>query len=250
MILLVDIGNTRLKWSVETNGIMSAMQAMDYQSEQFNSVLHQVWSLLEPPQLLAISSVTADKVTLQIISIAELLWPDIEVYKAQSSVADLGVRSAYQQADQLGVDRWLGMIALQKYYSGNKFIIGCGTAITLDCLDNNGQHLGGVISPGLQLMKRSLSKGTERLSMSSKSHSVGLAGSTDAAIYTGVLYAAIGMIEKVINSFSACNSVILTGGDAQLISEHLMLKSNKIEIEIQPDFVLKGLALLCRDQKN
>lgn len=248
MILLVDIGNSRLKWSFEKNGEMGSMHAIDYQSAQFHNILQQIWSTLAIPQGLAIASVTAEKISSQIINIAKQLWPDIEIFIAKSSASDLGVSNAYQQADKLGVDRWLGMIALQHYFIGYKCIIDCGTAITLDCLDNNGQHLGGLISPGLQLMKSSLYQGTENLSMSNQLYPVGLANSTEAAIDTGVLYSAVGFIEKAINSFDTFEAVVLTGGDAQLLMQYLQFKSNMINITIQPNFVLKGLALLYRGQ--
>lgn len=243
MNLLLDIGNTRIKWGVEDLGIIKAGMPIEYKRTNYTDIIRQNWGRLNTPQSLAVSSVTAIQTTLQLIEIATGLWPDIKVCMAKSQAQGYSVTNAYQQVDKLGVDRWLGLIALQHFYSGNSSIVDCGTAITIDCLDNNGLHLGGLISPGLQLMKNALCQETEDLTLASTSYPVGLSNFTESAIYSGTLYAAAGLIEKAINNLCASETIVLTGGDAELLAGFLGFESI-----IEPDLVLKGLALFCNGE--
>ena len=238
MKLLVDIGNSRLKWCVDSEEGMTTGHAIDYRCDHFMENLYHAWKRLPTPTTLAISSVSSQKIVLQLTSFAQDIWPTIHIVIAQSSSARLSVTNAYSQPEKLGIDRWLGLIALRHYYTGTSCIIDCGTAITIDYLDKNGVHLGGLISSGLQLMKQSLSKGTEDLPLIKANSSAELAKSTEAAISLGTLYAAAGLIEKTLHHFSHCDNIILTGGDAELLANHLDLK-----LIIEPDFILKGLAL-------
>jgi pantothenate kinase type III len=75
----------------------------------------------------------------------------------------LGVRNAYPKHNKLGVDRWLAMLAAYHYYNAPVCIVSCGSALTLDIVDSQGQHLGGMIMPGLNLMQQALSRGTANL---------------------------------------------------------------------------------------
>jgi type III pantothenate kinase len=244
MKLLLDIGNTRIKWCRDNNGNLNTAIAVDYKQRDFLHDLRVQWLTLDPPSQLAISSVSEGQTVEQIIDLAMIIWPDIEIIMAKSQAKGFSVINAYQQPGKLGVDRWLGLIALRKFYPGESCIIDCGTAITLDCLNSHGQHLGGLISPGLRLMKQSLYQGAENLSFSNKQYTTGLSRSTEAAIYTGTLYAAAGLIEKTINNLCSCNRVVMTGGDAELLEKYLEFKSI-----IDSDIILKGLSLFCEGSK-
>jgi len=243
MNLLIDIGNSRIKWGIDKNGVIKTGQPIDYKQADFRNEVHRHCLKLEAPQLLAISTVSAKEIAIQIIEIAKSLWPDINVLMAKSLATSCFVKNAYHQADKLGVDRWLGLIALQHYYPGNSCMVDCGTAITIDCLDASGQHLGGLISPGLQLMKHSLYQGTESLSFVHQNYSVGLSSCTESAIYSGILYAAVGLIEKAINDLCNCQTLVLTGGNAELLAQYLAIDSI-----IDPDLVLKGLSLFSKEE--
>lgn len=245
MNILIDIGNTRIKWCVDNDGILSTGKAIEHHGNQFLEQIKQDWVKQVSADSLAIASVGSKQILSQLIELAKQIWPDIKVLIAKSSASAFSVFNAYQQAGQLGVDRWLGLIALQHYYPGNNCIVSCGTAITLDCLDDRGQHLGGLISPGLQLMKHSLFKETSGLSYTNQHYPVALADSTESAIYTGTLYATTGLIEKAVKNFCLCEKLVLTGGDAQMIAQHLALKTI-----IEPDFVLKGLSLYCKEGRE
>ena len=249
MNLLVDIGNTRIKWAIEIKGEFKAGLAVNHKKTDFSTTLSQQWMDLAKPELLSISSVAQKQVSLEIIQIAKQLWPNVNVLVAKTSAKSCQVINAYNQAETLGVDRWLGLIALRYYYPGKSCVVDCGTAITIDCLDGNGLHLGGVIGPGLQLMKQALVQGTEDLFFYDQQQQAGLSNSTNSAIYTGTLYAASGLISKTINDHCNCQTLVFTGGDADLLA-NLETKYNEFDIIIDPDFILKGLAVYCKEESN
>lgn len=244
MNLLVDIGNTHIKWCIDKKDGIKSEQPIAYKQTDFTKEIYQQWLNLATPSELAISSVAKKQISQKMIDIAKKRWPDIKVLIARSSAHACSVTNAYQQADKLGSDRWLALIALRHFYPGNSCIADCGTAITIDCLDENGLHRGGLISPGLQLMKQSLYQGTEDLSFIKQEYSVGLSNSTEVAVYAGTLYAATGLIEKIMHHHCNSETLILTGGDAELLAKYI-----KMDAIIEPDFVLKGLSLYCQGEK-
>jgi type III pantothenate kinase len=237
MNLLVDIGNTRLKWATANN--LDLIFGKPIVNAEINrNVLIQLWQTCGIPNQLAISCVSTSQLSDLVISVVNELWPGITLVQAESEAQGFGVTNAYQQPQKLGVDRWLGMIAGYHKYQKALCVVDCGTAITVDVIDVSGRHLGGLISSGLRLMKESLAKGTESLSLSDTGYPLGLATNTDAAIYSGTLSAACGLIERVLKNQPDTTQLLLTGGDAGIIATQLTRVAN-----IEPDLVLHGLAL-------
>lgn len=237
MNLLIDMGNTRLKWAVGNGLDLTTGQAISNVDINHNTLI-QIWQTIAPPSQIAISSVSANRLFDLVNSVAKKLWPDVDIIRAKSQAQELGITNAYQVPEKLGVDRWLSMIAAFHKYRTGLCIVGCGTAITVDVIDASGKHLGGLISPGLHLMKEALAKGTENLSLSEAVFPYGLAANTDAAIHNGTLSAACGLIEFVLNNQPDKLQLVLTGGDAEIIALHLSHPNI-----INPDLVLDGLAL-------
>jgi type III pantothenate kinase len=237
MNLLIDMGNTRLKWAVGNN--LDIVSGLPIANAEINrAALIQLWQDITPLDQLAISCVSNSQLFDVVISVASELWPGITLIQAKSEAQRFGISNAYQEPEKLGVDRWLSMIAGFQLYSKALCIVDCGTAITVDVIDNSGQHLGGLISPGLQLMKEALAKGTENLQLSETTFPFGLATNTDAAIYNGTLSAACGLIEWVLKTQPDTTQILLTGGDAKVIAAHLSRPAI-----INTDLVLRGLAI-------
>lgn len=243
MNILVDIGNSRLKWGIGEYDDVIFCGAIDYHRENDMASLIEAWKNLSRPTRLAISSVAEKHRAEQLIQVAQLFWPDVDLVIPVSSSFACQVTNAYRQAEKLGIDRWLNLLALRHYYPGPACVVDCGTAITVDFLDELGQHLGGLISPGLMLMKKSLLQGTADLPFSEVVPCPGLADDTEAGIYCGTLYAAAGLIELALSRQPDQQNVILTGGDAGVIARNLAVRT-----VVEPDFVLKGLALYCDDK--
>ena len=247
MKLLIDIGNSRLKWATLNNHRIIAAQPVLH--DQFiEEDLLRLWREMKPPDHIAISNVSSAEKTDYFKKLTSKLWPSIEVIVARSQAEAFGVTNAYSDPEKLGVDRWLLLLALRNNYELPAIVVDCGTAMTLDVLDDEGVHQGGLIAPGLILMKKSLNQKTHHLQFSDQIFQIGLSTSTDAAIYSGTLYSAIGLIELIkskLNNITGMNySLVLSGGDAQIIAKHLSIPSF-----IEPNMVLQGLSILLEDQK-
>ncbi|MDD5272089.1 MAG: type III pantothenate kinase [Methylovulum sp.] len=237
MNLLIDMGNSRLKWAQASQGQwLSGLAIGNQQLDE--ATLRQAWQALPTPQQIGIACVSASPLLALVQRVATTLWPDAPIIQVQAQKQAFGVTNAYQQPEKLGVDRWLALLAAHRYYPAAACVVDCGTAITVDLLEANGEHRGGYISPGLTLMKQALAQGTNALPFSAGHYPEHPAQSTEAAIHGGTLLAARGLIEHVLATRSAPNQLLLTGGDAHIIAEHL-----NIPALIDSDLVLRGLAI-------
>lgn len=238
MDILIDIGNSRLKWAVNGNLGLSIRSPMINPSIN-KELLTALWRDLPfVPERLGLACVGPDQLGQVTADAARELWPSIEIHYARSVSQQLGVSNGYRQPEKLGVDRWLSMIAAFHTYRSALCVAGCGTAITIDVIDASGRHLGGLICPGLRLMKHALAAGAEKLEPVLDHYPFALADFTDAAVYNGTLAAACGAIEHVVHQQNFPLQLILTGGDAALIAEQL-----GIPAAVENELVLRGLAL-------
>lgn len=240
MKVFVDVGNTRLKWAIEERNGFTLNGALNYRLTDFPNSLLRSWGALPEPRLVAISSVSDQHIVDQLMQLSRQLWPVTEVIIPRSSARLCGVVNAYAQPEKLGIDRWLNLLALHHHYPGPSCVLDCGTAITLDFLDETGRHLGGMICPGLRLMKDALSRGTSSLPFNMMDYQFGLADNTEAAIFSGTLSAVVGMLEHTLSTQRKQRVVVLTGGDAKMIAQFLPFRTL-----IEADLVLKGLSVYC-----
>ena len=238
MNLLIDSGNTRLKWAIlQGGGLVTGQPLLNQQITRHQLI--ETWAMLTPPERLAIACVSRAPLLELVLAVAVGLWPTIDIVPVKSQALAFGVHNAYQQPEKLGVDRWLALVAVRNHYQLPACIVDCGTAITVDLIDADGKHQGGLISPGLTLMKKSLAVGTAGLQFHEIIYVAGPANFTEAAIYSGTLASAAGLIEHVLSKQSDATQLILTGGDAELIAAQLRVKPI-----IDTDLVLRGLAVV------
>lgn len=235
MNLLIDLGNSCLKWAISDEHLQA--QKPLFHADITSSVLKTLWDDLYPHQI-AISSVGNKTILSLILQTIDELWGDIPIYFAQSKQQAFGVKNGYFESEKLGIDRWLALIAAWQKTRSAVCIVDCGTAITVDVLNENGEHQGGFICAGLSLMKNALATNTADLPLSVLQHNIGLATDTQTAIFNGTLFAACGLIEKTMSQLPKNTQLLLTGGDALLISKQL---NHPFVLEF--DLVLQGLAL-------
>ena len=232
--LWLDIGNTRLKyWITEHDQIIEQAAELHLQSpadlllgliQHFKALgLHQV----------GLSSVQ-DKINNErILSILESLH--IPVIFAQVQAEYAGLICGYDEPSQLGIDRWLQVLAVATQAHENYCVISCGTALTID-LAQGQQHLGGFILPNLYLQRDSLIQNTKGIKIPDAAFSELNPGrNTIDAVHHGILLGLLSTIEKVLHDFPA--QLVLTGGDAPLFAQHLSHHHPRIE----PDLLLTGL---------
>lgn len=241
MRLLIDIGNTRLKWCCDSSAGLSGMHALDYRnSDEYDHFLH-CWERLDEPECIGISCVGAVDVRDMIIHKLRDLWPSVAVLVATTEKQALGVVNGYFHPEALGIDRWLAILAAFRQYSSPLCIVDCGTAITADWVDANGLHQGGLITPGLGLMQKALLSSTARLDESALHASINLARDTASGIANGTVTAAVGFIEALRVKLDSQCTWVLTGGDADAIAAWL-----NFDVIVDPLLVMKGLSMMCQ----
>ena len=237
--LLIDVGNSQLKWLMGQQLGKTPLQRLN-RSENCLAELTLLWRQLESVEVVVIANVTDTQMTKEIISVCESLWPQVRCLSAVTEKASHGVTNSYLQPERLGVDRWLVLIASWVQYSKPVIVVDCGTAITVDALNQQGQHLGGLIIPGLTLMQHSLAQNTFALSKSNVSFKPALANATEPAIANGSVLAAAGLVEKVVNDLEQTEAesfqLVLTGGDASQLKQAI----NRPCI-LDPELIFKGL---------
>lgn len=246
-LLLLDIGNSRLKWGVLENGAIDQRGNVEL-SEFQNQGLSLLASRLPRDVGSVIACNVAGKTIARSVSEAIASHCGQSVFFVQPAAEACGVTSAYQEPDRLGVDRWVAMIGARAAHNTSCLVVDAGTAITLDALDSEGQHLGGQIVPGLVLMADTLGENTSDLPSISMGKfkgelsGAGFARSTSAAITHGIFAAAVGAIELAVRTLTELGhdpTVLLTGGDAAVLQRHV-----RFTTELRPHLILEGLARL------
>lgn len=239
MKLLIDSGNSRFKWAwLDKQGQLTTFAIANDHANRLQ--LLSAWSVFKQPEQILVASVASSALVLMVTDVLTGLWPMVQIQFIKTQAQAYGVLNAYEQADKLGVDRWLALVATHHYYPSFSCIVDCGTAVTLDVLNVEGVHQGGLISPGLILMKKALARNTAGLPYQKSSYPVGLATGTEAGIYNGTLYAILGLITQVLKQHEDIKQLILTGGDAELIAQQL-----DVPIIVDSDLVFKGLAVIA-----
>ena len=239
--LWLDIGNTRLKyWITKHDQIIEQAAELHLQSpadlllgliQHFRALgLHQV----------GLSSVQ-DKINNErILSILESLH--IPVIFAQVQAEYAGLICGYDEPSQLGIDRWLQVLAVATQAHENYCVISCGTALTID-LAQGQQHLGGFILPNLYLQRDSLIQNTKGIKIPDAAFDeLGPGRNTIDAVHHGILLGLVSTIEKVLQQ--SPRQLILTGGDAPVFARYLAEYAPCIE----NDLLLKGLQYYIQHQ--
>lgn len=248
MILLVDIGNSRIKWATLERGKLASKGAMPRPAQdEFAVFAEEAWARLKKPKRIIVSNVAGSAFMTALTHWALGRWK-LEPEFMVSPVRGSGVTNAYTQPERLGTDRWAAMIAARRLCDGAYCVVDCGTAITIDVVAADGAHQGGLIVPGLSMMRRSLLEGTGDIQFQSDIAASGdivmLARDTERAVGGGTLYAAVAVIDRVIADISdelgSKMSCTITGGDAATVLPLLAA-----EYHHEPDLVLLGLAVVA-----
>ena len=242
-MLLVDIGNTRVKWAQVHGGKLSAHAAAAHAGQPTARTWPVDWNAMPPPERIMVSNVAGPAVadSLRVHCQRQFrLAPEFLTPSARAA----GVTNGYLEPAQLGADRWAAIIGAFAHYAGPLCVIGCGTAMTVDSVSRDGRHLGGLIAPGLGLMQRALSDAAPALPAEAGTQTELFARDTRTAVTSGVRYAAVGFIERVVAEIRAQQgaetNLLLTGGDAERLQPQL-----RERFTLAPHLVLEGLAVLA-----
>ena len=247
MLLLVDVGNTRVKWaSVGHDGTLSSQRAATYADWTVDDWHRELFAARAYQKVVA--STVAGSRSRELITAAASRNSIADVRFVATSASAGGVRSAYPNPALLGVDRWVAVIGAWELKRGACCVADIGTAATLDAVDATGRHLGGFIVPGPELMVRSLLHSTSDLAThtaASRSNArATLADNTRDAIERGCRVALAAFVDRTFDDLArdlgAATALLLTGGAADEVRPYL-----RTAVEHVPDLVLHGLARLA-----
>ena len=244
MTLVVDIGNSRLKWAHVQRGSLTDVASVGYTTGDVSDVLEAQWGRLGPPRRVLVASVRGKTVSRVLRNWVSNHWNRDTEFVTASAFA-CGVQNAYVEPVRLGADRWAAMIAVRQRQEGPSCIVDCGTAVTVDVLDEAGVHLGGLILPGLTMMRRALARETDGIGAVVSGRMSLLARNTDDAVTAGTLYALVAAIHRIVAEVTAESgrelNCVITGGDADTVLP--FLGGNWVH---EPDLVLCGLAVIAQ----
>lgn len=242
MVLLLDIGNTRIKWAWTTDSTELRYGGVVTHARD-PELLLTGWTSYEPPDRVVAASVAGDALTGAARRWVERRWGvDFRLVRASAEAA--GVRNGYAEPGRLGADRWAAIVGAYRLSGTAVCIADCGSAVTVDGVDSGGRHRGGLILPGCRLMRRALHQGTAELPLVDDSAARLFAADTTTAIASGTVLAVAATVEWLACHMSdelGTNAELwLTGGDAPTLIPHL-----RLPFRHAPDLVLQGLAILA-----
>jgi type III pantothenate kinase len=245
MKLLVDMGNSRIKWAGLCDGALSDGGSFVHENDPAAAATALLEQTVHAPTAVLVSNVAGEPFATEMANRVASNWSIRAEFAATQPSAGRLV-NAYENHTTLGVDRWLAMLAATERYPDPVCVVDAGTAVTVDLVTSAGRHLGGYILPGLDLMRQCLTGGTGDLTRltAGEQQSVGASvkpgQNTAAAIDHGALAAICELIECCVGRVAEHNRgiVVVTGGDAERIIPHLT-----VALEHRSQLVLEGLAL-------
>ena len=237
--LWLDIGNTRLKYWITTTDLETVEQhVIEHGAElHLQSPADLLLGLIQhfknsEIDCVGISSVQDQKNNERILQILNLL--DIPMTFAKVHAEYAGLKCGYDHVEQLGIDRWLQVLAVANVEQ-DLCVISCSTSLTID-LTQSLQHLGGYILPNLYLQRDSLIQNTKGIKIPDVAFDELTPGrNTIDAVHHGIFLGLLSTIRQVMQQ--SPRKLILTGGDAPLFARFL----EEFEPQVEEDLLLKGL---------
>ena len=247
MILLFDVGNTSCKWRLMSDDLLICSgRDLVVGDVNFPALIHSNLSRLSFVERLrvVVSSVASDE---QNVQLGEYLQSTLGVYAEFVVVLRdfVGVRAAYAELANLGVDRWLAMVAAYTEFKSSCLVVDAGTAITIDVLAGDGQHLGGMIAPGLNLVGGTLYSKTAKVRFDGVNFSPrsNLGKSTKECVNLGVSMMIDGFVASALNRWCTETSVVIwSGGDGKKLFEECRHEGGGAQC-IRESLVFDGLRI-------
>ena len=248
-ILVIDVGNSRMKWAMRGPAGWTARGAVAIQD--IGSLTVRDWQNLERPARAVGVNVAGEAARVRVEGQLSRWRMPIEWLAAAAEAG--GVRNGYEHPGQLGADRWVSLIAARRRaIAANEasprscIVVNAGTAVTIDALDANGVFRGGLILPGINLMLRALADNTAALRLQ-RGEFKPFPATTADALFSGAIQAVCGAIEQMrwqVRDDGGEITCYLTGGSAPDIAPHLAPRVEHVE-----NLVLEGVLVLALSQR-
>lgn len=251
MTLLVDLGNTALKWAMtDATGAPGDVHVERHRgSNDFAARLAMAWRGVPASARAVGCSVASTEARAAVEQAASARGVRIEWLRSEPRHDGTFVLvNSYRTPAQLGADRWHGMLgACQRAPQRSFVLVAAGTATTIDCVEaaeGAARFIGGCIAPGQRLMLDALANRTAGLPQAVGT-AVDFPDHTDDAIVTGILDAQAGLVERFVRRFARrlghWPAVLASGGDAEALAERL--RGGEFGVSIEHNLVLAGLAV-------
>jgi type III pantothenate kinase len=228
-----------LKWAVAVDGRWQSKGEADY--DELPAFALQVPS----GSACYIASVTSADREALLTALLRSASIEPKWLSSQASFGDLS--NSYVAPQQLGVDRWMALIAARRRTTGTALVVSVGTAMTVDALAADGTFLGGLIAPGPTLMQNALQQGTARVAAEPGSWQA-FPRTTADAMQSGIIAALSGAVLQQYARLKAATQLpprcLLTGGAAEMLSPHL-----DVDAEWVPALVLEGIDWVARESE-
>lgn len=242
-LMAIDSGNTRVKWGLH-DGCCWLIQGEVAQDRSM--LLRQEWQDLPKPLCVMVSNVANTKTK---AALSELLscW-EVKPKWITALAYQCGVRNCYSDPSLLGSDRWAALIAAWKLQRQGCLVVDVGTAMTVDTLSDTGEFLGGIILPGLDLMKKTLATNTTSLQLHEGKFN-DYPNNTADAIHSGAIQALVGAVERttvlLTVTLGHVPECIISGGGSQQLQSQLSMTAN-----VADNLVLEGLVLIAEENSR
>ena len=263
LILLIDIGNSRAKWSVIDAAVNSQLDSIHGALGHLESPF-SLQGMYHLESVMRLKDSIAEVILCSVApSSIEQVWQqwlmkyfaNAKVSLFDSSLEFTSITNHYQAPHDLGNDRWAAIIGgSQIAPEGNYLVVNSGTATTIDFVNHELHFEGGWIIPGFNLMLQALGSKTALLPnlsaqvIDTSAENI-FGNTTESAILQGVLFAQLGAIHFALNQYPQIKHLIISGGNAGLI--HQNLKQTLIQnclLVHDPFIVFRGLQL-WREQR-
>ncbi|MET0733422.1 MAG: type III pantothenate kinase [Casimicrobiaceae bacterium] len=244
MILVIDSGNSRMKWGL--HGPRGWVAQGVVANAELATLALRDWQNLPRPARVVGVNVAGEAARVRVEGQLARWRVPIEWLTASTEAA--GVVNRYERPAQLGADRWASLVAARKRAIASELfpppcvVVNAGTAVTVDALDAEGVFRGGLILPGLALMLRALADNTAALKVPPGEFQE-FPTNTPNALHTGAVQAVCGAIELTrlgLRREDAGAKCYIAGGAAHLIAPHL-----SEPVEVVDNLVLEGVLVLA-----
>lgn len=248
MKLLIDAGNSRLKWGLWDGTRVTDTAHCPLKRDPGGAVRTLAAAVPERVEAIVVANVAGPWVADALRRGLSRVCGVPPRFVATSAHA-YGVHCAYAEPARLGVDRWVAVIAAHHRADGPAMVVDAGTAVTLDVVTADGQHLGGLIVAGAELMARALYRDTSDIGharvqlLPGHAHEA-FGRTTDEAVSFGAVWALVGAVERARiaarEALSAEPVLFVTGGNAPQLLPYLAGHP-----EHRPALLLEGLAIMA-----
>lgn len=239
-VLLVDVGNSRLKWRLQKDALVVAMGVAE---TAHLASLPVTWRAWPAPLCAVVSCVAGEAARRSLTHILHAQGTRITWVAAKARAH--GVLNGYARPEQLGTDRYAALVAVARAGLGDAVVVAAGTALTVDGLTRDGDFLGGCILPGPALMRDALARGTGAV-RAAQVEAATWPRDTASAVATGIALAMQGVVatmrERLARQVGREPIIVLTGGARAALRDGL--PTPWLERE---HLILEGLAWIARD---